>query len=216
MAKKQEGFNSPFKGLKLNAPEAPSAQKRAAPAPSQKTRPAAPNEDDALFLDAMSGVAPLTQRPSETRREVPLPRPVDDEAESLAELAELVVGQGELDLVGTQTHLEGGAPGLDKRVLKALRRGEYPLQARLDLHGLNRVEAKTAVEQFIVGSRREGKRCVLLIHGKGLSSQDQVPVIKEQLRGWLNQGKIAKSVLAFASARPQDGGTGALYVLLRK
>ena len=63
---------------------------------------------------------------------------------------------------------------------------------------------------------RSGKRCVLIVHGRGLNSPDQIPVLKESLRVWLGQKRTGKTVLAFATARPQDGGAGAVYVLLRR
>ena len=81
---------------------------------------------------------------------------------------------------------------------------------------MTRDEAQVAVSGFIEKSRLDGKRCVLIIHGRGLNSKDQIPVLKERVRTWLARGRISRQVLAFASARPCDGGTGALYVLLRR
>ena len=65
-------------------------------------------------------------------------------------------------------------------------------------------------------ARAAGKRCVLIVHGRGLHSRDQLPVLKEALRGWLATHRLARHVLAFATARPADGGGGAVYVLLRR
>src|SRR5207245_6077975 len=113
-------------------------------------------------------------------------------------------------------YIEGSAPGLDHRLVAALRKGQYAVQGHLDLHGMDRDEAKDAVEKFLTSSRASGKRCVLLIHGRGLNSKDHIPVLKERLKVWLARGRIAKSVLAFATARPTDGGAGAVYVLLRR
>jgi DNA-nicking Smr family endonuclease len=100
--------------------------------------------------------------------------------------------------------------------VRRLRDGAFALEAHLDLHGLDRHEAKSAVRDFIERARSEGRRCVLLVHGRGLGSKEGVPVLKERLREWLTRGGIGRKVLAFASARPCDGGTGALYVLLRR
>ncbi len=210
------GFNTPFKGLKLKTEAKPGPARP--PPPKKEARPAAPSEEDALFLEAMAGVAPIPARSAPPQRSAPVPvaQNVQDEAEALAALAELVAGQGELDVNDSMESIEGGAPDLDRRVLRALRRGEYALQGNLDLHGMTRIEAKDAVETFLLNARRDGKRCVLVVHGRGLNSPDHIPVLKEQLKVWLNCGRVAKSVLAFASARPQDGGTGALYVLLRR
>ncbi|HZH14073.1 MAG TPA: Smr/MutS family protein, partial [Archangium sp.] len=108
------------------------------------------------------------------------------------------------------------APGVDARLLRSLRRGDFSLQGRLDLHGMTQAEAKGAVDRFLNESRRAHKRCVLIVHGRGLNSQDQIPVLKQSIRVWLSQKSIGKTVLAFATARPQDGGAGAVYVLLRR
>ena len=99
--------------------------------------------------------------------------------------------------------------------VKKLRRGELSIQAHLDLHGFRREEARQRVAEFISRSHVEGKRCVLIIHGRGLGSRDNIPVLKEKLTSWLTRGAIGKHVLAFTSARPWDGGVGAVYVLLR-
>ena len=77
-------------------------------------------------------------------------------------------------------------------------------------------EARVAVDRFLTTAQRNGQRCVLIIHGRGLNSKDQVPVLKTRLAQWLARGSWARLVLAFTSARPCDGGAGALYVLLRR
>jgi DNA-nicking Smr family endonuclease len=100
--------------------------------------------------------------------------------------------------------------------VRRLRRGDYSVQGHLDLHGMTKEEAKVAAERFLRDARSDAKRCVLLVHGRGLHSKDQIPVLKDALRRWLSTARFAKHVLAFASAKPQDGGVGAVYVLLRK
>jgi DNA-nicking Smr family endonuclease len=169
-----------------------------------------------LFLSAMDGVEQITER-----GEAPVPNPrlpeiIDENAEALAELAEMVAGQGDFTVADTDEYIEGAAPGIDARLLRSLRRGDFTLQGRLDLHGMTQLQAKEAVDRFLTDSRRTHKRCVLIVHGRGLNSPDQVPVLKERMREWLNQKRLGKTVLAFATARPQDGGTGAVYVLLRR
>ena len=128
----------------------------------------------------------------------------------------LVRGDGPFDLSDSDEFVEGWVAGLDHKVLVKLRRGEFAVQSHVDLHGLKRDEAKRTVEEFIRASRLGGKRCVLLVHGRGLHSKDNVPVLKEAVRGWLATHRFSRHVLAFATARPVDGGAGALYVLLRK
>ena len=217
--KKEEAFhNNPFKdamkALQKKAPEPPKAKIPPPPPPKKKH---APEEDDAsLFYAAMDGVQQLTDR-----GEAPVPNPrlpeiIDENAEALAQLSELVTGQGDFDIADSDEFIEGASPGTDKNLLRALRRGDFSVQGHLDLHGMTQAQAKEAVERFLTDSRRAGKRCVLIVHGRGLHSKDQIPVLKERLRVWLSQKRTGKGVLAFATARPHDGGTGAVYVLLRR
>ena len=222
--KKSEAFNNPFKSalteLKKKQAE-PDKKPQAPPPPSRPAKPSkskAPREEDdmSLFLSAMDGVAQITHRGEPPVVNPRLPEIIDENAEALAELAEMVAGQGDFDFSDASDSLEGAAPGVDARLLRSLRRGDFSIQDRLDLHGLTQPEAKNALDRFLSDSRRARKRCVLIVHGKGLNSQDQLPVLKERMRGWLAQKSIGKTVLAFATARPQDGGTGAVYVLLRR
>ena len=120
------------------------------------------------------------------------------------------------DFADSEEFIEGASPGTDRNLLRALRRGDFSVQGRLDLHGMTQVEAREAMERFLTDSRRAGRRCVLIVHGRGLHSKDQLPVLKAQLKGWLSQKRIGQMALAFASAKPQDGGAGAVYVLLRR
>jgi DNA-nicking Smr family endonuclease len=106
--------------------------------------------------------------------------------------------------------------GLAPRLVRKLRRGDFVRQGHVDLHGMTADEAQPMVERFLVDAVKAGWRCVLIVHGKGLNSKDQTPVLKEKLKSWLARGRAATLVLAFTSARPHDGGAGALYVLLRR
>ncbi len=103
-------------------------------------------------------------------------------------------------------------PGLPRRTLRRLHLGEWFTEAELDLHGLTKVEAKQALADFLFQCKRRGLRCVRIIHGKGLRSPNREPVLKWHVRYWLAQ---REEVLAFVSARPVDGGGGALVALLR-
>ena len=103
------------------------------------------------------------------------------------------------------------SPGLQKNVLKKLRRGYYGLDAEIDLHGLNSNEAKRQLLRFLHGCVEEGCRCVCIVHGKGYRSPDNHPVLKNNLNLWLRQHK---DVQAFCSAPPREGGPGAVFVLL--
>jgi DNA-nicking Smr family endonuclease len=105
------------------------------------------------------------------------------------------------------------ATGVDRRELRRLKRGDYAVQGRLDLHGMTAVVARERVARFLQNSRHAGHRCVCIVHGRGLNSAGGVSVLKERVRGHL---MAAASVLAFTSAPASDGGTGAVYVLLRR
>jgi len=212
--KKNQAFNNPFKGLSLKpVPEPPKAPRPPPPKPAARSAPA---DDEALFLEAMDGVHLLRDRPPAPKPGAPLPPRVNEEAESLAQLAELVSGQGPFDLSDTDEFIEGAVPELDARVRRSLRRGEFALQGHVDLHGMTQAEAKVELERFLAESHRIGRRCVVVIHGRGLHSKDQIPVLKERVKVWLTQGHLSRRILAFCSARPHDGGAGALYVLLRR
>jgi DNA-nicking Smr family endonuclease len=210
-------LNTPFKALRshLKTRQKPTPPPPAAP---PKATPPPPDDDD-LFASAMSDVVPISR--VDARIDGPAPaaghgRPVSEEAEALAALSDLVTGVTHFDVTDTREYVEGTVVGLDPRVVRRLRRGDYSWQGHLDLHGLTVAEAREIVERFILESFRAGRRCVLLIHGRGLNSKDQTPVLKERLKSWLAHGRIARVVLAFATSRPCDGGAGALYVLLRR
>ncbi len=195
------------------------------PVPSKPTSvpvsPAADKpENEDPFASAMRGVRPLAERHRAVvpppRRDLPL-RPIEhDDVEALAELSDLVSGGGAFDITDTTEFLEGAVAGVDHRLVRRLRRGEFSFRRHLDLHGLTVDEARTATGDFLRRALRDGERCVLIVHGRGLNSPGQVPVLKRQVVDWLARGAWARSVLAFTSARPCDGGAGALYVLLRR
>lgn len=223
MKKKDQPFNNPFQNLKLQQPEAPKAapQPRPAPAPPPpRRRVAAEDEDAALFLESVGAVAPVRSARTQVDPAAPPPtqslRSPDEEAESLARLAELVSGEGDFEVGDSVEQLEGSVRGFDPNVMRRLRAGEFPCRERLDLHGLTRDDAKLAVERFIARARIEGHRCVLVVTGRGLHSEAAIPVLREGLQQWLTRGRVSKQVLGFCTARPKDGGAGAVYVLLRR
>ena len=168
-----------------------------------------PDDDSALFRNLVGDVKPLKDSgrlPPERR--APSARPVQhaaDEQEALREMRD-----GPLPDVGEELSYRGG--GIQDSVFRRLRRGTYRIGAELDLHGMRADEAKLAVVRFLAAAQDADARCVRIIHGKGLRSKGEGPVLKQRLDGWLRQ---RQDVLAFCSARRDDGGTGAVYVLLR-
>lgn len=215
--KRNDGFNRPFADLaKLAAPPAPkSIVKPVVAKPPQAV------DDETLFQAEVTGVTPLGPARRSPRVGAPPPDPKrrppkSDDAEVLAELADLCGGDGPFDISDSDEYIEGLADGIDRRILKRLRAGEYALQGHCDLHGLTKEQARERVARFLGESRRESRRCVLIVHGRGQHSKDHIPVLKTAVKSWLERGAMARAVLAFATARPHDGGAGAVYVLLRK
>jgi DNA-nicking Smr family endonuclease len=207
----RKALNTPFAGLGERLRVLP----RPAPPP-----PAPRAEEPDLFAHAMEGVVRLP-RERAARIEGPAPAgpgrpPVSEEAETLAALADLAHGTARFDLSDTREYVEGAIVGLDPRVLRRLRRGDFAWQAYLDLHGMTSATARIAVDRFLAESVVVGHRCVLIVHGRGRNSKDRTPVLKEQLKSWLARGRAARIVLGFTTARACDGGAGALYVLLRR
>ena len=219
MSKVQEPFNPLFKETlpKVSDPECSvkPPQKESPPAQEQ---PVAGCDD---FLQAMSGVRPLPEEPRQRVKPLqPRDRPdypaPNDKEEGVRHLSALVKGTIELDITFSDEYIEGAVRGFSRAFMKRLKRGEFPVQDHIDLHGLTREEAEAAVREFLGQSYRLGLRCVLIVHGRGLNSPESFPVLKEGLPIWLGRGSAKRMVLAFATARPYDGGTGAVYVLLRK
>ncbi len=171
-----------------------------------------PEDDRRLFREAMRDVKPL-ERSTRAAYERPKPRP----AARFARADRLAVLEESLFAGPIDPALEGGEAlvfrraGVSSTVLRRLRRGEYRVQGEIDLHGLTVRQAREALREFLSEALRRHWRCVRIVHGKGLRSGHRGPVLKSTVAAVL--GRIAP-VLAYVSARPVDGGTGALYVLL--
>jgi DNA-nicking Smr family endonuclease len=113
--------------------------------------------------------------------------------------------------------ITGRAPDVSVKILRALRNGELPIQARLDLHGRLRDEALCGVERFVGAARARGAKIALVIHGRGHNSEAGTAVLRPAVWQWLASPAAARAgVMAFASARPRDGGAGATVILLRR
>lgn len=171
-------------------------------------------EDVDLFRRSIGDIAPIKQDKFHIKSRKPraIPRQtVADERAVLAELA-LEIPLSEADLE-TGEELQFKRPGLQNRQFQKLCRGQFRIQSELDLHGMTIATARQALVAFLGGVRAKGQSCVRIIHGKGRGSRDGRPVLKGKLQGWLRQ---RNDVLAYCSARPMDGGTGAVYVLLKK
>ncbi len=220
-----QGFYTPFVDLDQQLTKNTPRKSSQAIPPTMSEPPASPrksvNREESVFLEAMSDVMPLN-RPDRLR--IPPPPPTQspprflsvEEQEVQNHLTRLVEGELDFELSLSDEYIDGAVVGLSPRVLKKLRHGEFSYQDYLDLHRMTRSEAREAVTKFILDSFAQGCRCVLIVSGRGLNSQDKEPVIKQSLVGWLTQAPLKRVVLAFASARSYDGGAGAFYVLLRR
>jgi DNA-nicking Smr family endonuclease len=174
-------------------------------------------DDEQLFKDAMKDVVPLSDRGGRvrSRRRPTTGSGLDDDTEALGQLRDIVRGRAPLDFNDSDEFIEWRHPDCAPRELEKLKTGELAVQAHLDLHGKTREEARDAVEIFLRESLARGNRCVLIVSGRGLHTPGRKPVLKTWLAKWLTEGRLARVVLAYASARPHDGGVGSIYVLLR-
>lgn len=109
----------------------------------------------------------------------------------------------------------GRIAGVDKRLAERLKRGQLPIDAMLDLHGLTQAEAHRQLDAFLANSAHAGRRCLLVITGKGLWREES-GILREMVPRWLNEAPNRGRVLAIAQAQPRHGGAGALYLLLKR
>jgi DNA-nicking Smr family endonuclease len=167
-----------------------------------------------LFSDAVGPVHLLKDRNlAEVSRERPAATPRQRELDERAALHSTLSDEMDVErLLETDEGLSFRREGIGPDVLKRLRRGEWSIQAQVDLHGLRREEARERLAGFLRDALRDGLRCVRVVHGKGLGSPGREPVLKGKVRAWLVQ---KKEVIAFTQARAAEGGAGALVVLLQ-
>lgn len=176
-----------------------------------QTPPDVANDLD-LFRDAVGDVRPIDHKPVviQPRRPAPLPRQTWEDERNAA--LEALWDSDDFSEQETGEELLFLRPGVQHRQLMRLRRGQFSIQGQLDLHGHTVAEAREALGAFLKICQRDRLRCVRIIHGKGNGSLHRLPILKAKVNRWLQQWD---AVLAFCSARPRDGGTGAVYVLLK-
>lgn len=171
------------------------------------------DKDSDIFKDAVDGVRILDQDRVFPVPSSPQPIPKQSRLDDQDVLDNLLSdGYGDFE-TETGEELFHYRAGIQKSVLRKLRRGEYTITAELDLHGYTVDRARTALVDFLTDVRRSRHTCVRIIHGKGLGSPGKIPVLRSKVLHWLRQ---RDEVLAVCSARPVDGGSGAAYVLLKK
>ena len=166
-----------------------------------------------LFIKAIGAVQPLADSGRAVlQKKVAKVQALQHQRDEQAALQESMSDEFDVSsLLDTDEHLSYAKPGIGVDVKRKLRQGHWSIQAQLDLHGLRSDEAREALGHFIREAKKNGLRCVRVIHGKGLGSPGKTPVLKNRVHGWLVQ---KNEVLAFVQARPADGGAGAVVVLL--
>ena len=224
--KKPKGFNTPFADLKVELPQKQpkNRKKDNAPAASQSfPSPTSSPEtlvaemmSDVVRMDLVNKVPPKAGRPGRTPSATEIE---DDESLALNEFLELVDSPQQSRLtVATDSagHAVGRGHGVNNQRIKQLQRGDIPPRRTLDLHGLTKKEAFNALRNFIRQARLDSEYCVLVITGKGQNSTSGLGILKDAVPLWLSKSPNDGHILGFCVSQPKDGGTGALYVLLRK
>lgn len=166
-----------------------------------------------LFQQSVADVRPLKQKKIEPHRKQPPPRRQQQRQNEPQYPHEMLSDEYQIEEVESGDKLLFIRPGLQHNVIKKLCRGQYQIDAELDLHGMIVAEAREELLAFIHACTIDNARCARIIHGKGHGSASGLPILKNRLNNWLRQ---FDNVLAFCSARPEDGGTGALYLLLKR
>ena len=212
-------LDKPFKDLREDL-EAFDKRNGPVSTPLQPERKKEKNDED-LFESAMKNVIPIKKdktiitpnfaEEESFSKQSPKPHKTAEE-----DFSTLVKEPGAWDISFSDEYMVGAVSGVGPKIMKRLKRGEFSVQDYIDLHGLTKKEAETVVDEFIIKSYHKGMRCVLIVHGRGLGSLNHRPAIKKELPVWFRRGNLKKIVLAFVTARPCDGGAGALYVLLKK
>ena len=209
---------NPFGELKNCVGRKTQAKPLAARVSKSEPEPARdPEIEEQVFLEAVQDVKPMqqdkragnkiTSRPPEEVKE-------STETAIVDQLTNLVkYGEGFV-ISDTPEYIDGTGYDVHPEFAGRLHRGDFSIQAHVDLHGQGVAEAKRTFEEFLTEAVKSGRRAVLIIHGRGLSSPGE-PLLKNSVREWLTRGHWRKWVIAFSSAQSYDGGAGATYVLLR-
>jgi len=213
-----EGLDHPFQalGVLLKGRHLPRHRETEKPDPTPIPSHIDLAYEDRLFRDAMADVTPLFRHSAARPTSANLSngcRSSSSEPEVLARLSALVKRGKGFVVSQTPEYMSGTGPAAAPDVARRLHSGQFSIQACIDLHGYTAQEAKEAFDRFMEETTRLGRRTVLVIHGRGLSSPRR-PVLKRQVRNWLSSGRWRKWVMAYCSARLCDGGAGATYVLL--
>jgi DNA-nicking Smr family endonuclease len=208
-------------GIHLKLPDDSSAgkpplKKKPMPSPLPPPVPSTCSEAE-IFLGAMGGVQRASWRHNPPPLNKPLPAwPSDPEAENRKLMQAVIETDTPITIGDHPEYIEGWVGVAGKRFLPKLRNGIYSVQGQIDLHGLNQSEARIAVEEYIHRMARFRSCCIKIIHGRGINSPSDRATLKDSLQRWLSTRRMSHFVVAYASALSNDGGVGAVYVLLRR
>ena len=171
------------------------------------------DEERRQFREAISGTRKLKQERREPQfRKRPSPRPQQRLLDEQQVIVDMFSDPHDPSDLETGDELLFAQPSIANKTLRKLKRGEFSVEAELDLHGYTKLEARQAISNFLAECLATGIRCIRIIHGKGHGSHQKRAILKQYVNYWLRQ---RNDILAFCSARPVDGGTGAIYVLLK-
>jgi len=178
------------------------------------------DSDQELFYRAMEGVRPMSEGSGRevvaVKHQVSGIKPRKKNSPKDKYLEKFLNGDIEFELEFTDEYIQGNVKGLDPRIFRKLKAGSFSPESHLDLHGLNSEDAYFNLISFVKKNYLEGKRCLLVIPGRGKNSPLGKSILKENLQCWITRDPLKRVVLAFCSAIPKHGGAGAVYILLRK
>jgi DNA-nicking Smr family endonuclease len=217
---KSTGISKPFENLKTLLQSRSFCLKPQSPFSPQASTDYEydPAADLALFKKAMADVKKIPRGKRAEKiaaKEKWAGTQNQTESEMVMQLENLLKTGAGFVVADTPEYIEGTGCRVHPQIAKRLHRGDFSIQGHIDLHGLSVEEARRVFEVFLKESITAGKRVVLVIHGRGLSSPAE-PILKNNVSKWLTSGTWRKWVMAFSSARWCDGGAGATYVLLRQ
>lgn len=175
--------------------------KSVTPLKRRRAKKPAASEEGVAAKAAPAAKAPPGKQPKRPKGPAPVPAPTIAAPKPLPPL--------------TPTPAPGAMPGIDKRQGERFRRGQMPIEGKIDLHGRTQAEAHDALQHFVERAFKAGKRQLLVITGKGMT-QSKSGILKTNVPRWLNEAPMRRLILAISQARPEHGGEGALYVLLKR
>jgi DNA-nicking Smr family endonuclease len=199
-------------GVKKAVPDKPASQTIT---PERQKLVGLSDQDESLFVNAMQGVNPVDGK----GRDLPLKPKGEAKTGAVVEpdyLKDFLEGKIEFALEYSEEFFEGHVMGLDPLVAAKLRAGQYSPEANIDLHGQNAEQAQETLINFIRQAYNKSQRFLVVVTGRGKNSPGGLGILRKNMQEWLTQNPLKRVVLAFCTAQPKDGGTGAVYILLRR